>query len=159
MITIRNEQKDALRMPLIIKQIRGLVEHVKTNFPDETAGETDDELFDRIKETLERAEKYDIRAERDVYKYINISMIYGADFDEKEETAWTVDYLNDEDVSSPTMRINRLYEEILYRLEVEENNARIEEKFYGDTGEKAEEEDWSDDMGDNEDEDDGSEDS
>ncbi len=131
MLVLRKEQKDALRIPLIEKQIMGLVEHIKTNFPDETAGKTDDELFDRIKETLVRAEKYDIKAERDVYKYVNISMLYGADFDEAEETAWTADYLNDEAVSTPNMRINRLYEEVVCRLEVEENNARIEKEFYG----------------------------
>lgn len=137
MIIIRNEQKDALRNPLTHKQILGLVDHIKSNFPDETAGKSDNELCDRVKETLSRAEKYDVKAERDVYKFINISMLYGADFDEKKETSWTAEYLTDEDVSTSGMRINRLYSEVLYRLKVKENNAEIYKRFYG-TGPKQE---------------------
>jgi len=143
MIILRKEQKDALRILLIQRQILGLVDHVKNHFPDETAGKSDDELFDQIMATLERAEKYGIKSECDVYQYINISMLYGADFDEKGDTAWTVDYLADEDVSSPTQRINRLFDEVVYRLEVEENSARIEKEFYG--GSRDDEEGWDED--------------
>ncbi len=132
MLIIRKEQKNALQISLINRQILGLVDHAKNHFPDETAGKTDDELFDLIKVTLERAEKYDIKDERDVYKYINISMLYGADFDEQQETKWTVDYLSDEDVSSPSKRLDRLYQEIVHRFEIDEKNARIKKEFYSE---------------------------
>ena len=130
MIILRNEQKDSLKIPLIHKQVLGLVAHIKKHFPRATAEKTDDELYDRIKKTVKGAEKYGIKAERDVFKYINISMLYGVDFDERPETAWTVKYLTHEDISSPSLRINRLYDEVVYRMKVDEKNALLLNKYY-----------------------------
>lgn len=132
MLTIRQAQIEALRSPMIRQFHQELLEHVKTCFVEETDGKSDKEILGHIRQTLKRAEVYGIKAEKDLYLYINVSMLYGVDFDEQEETKWTADYLTDEDVSSPTLRMNRLHEEIVRRLEVDENNARIEKEFYRD---------------------------
>ena len=90
------------------------------------------ELCERLAAVVRRAGKYGITSERDLHKYVNITLLHGPDFDEREETAWTVDYLTDPAVASPTQRIDRLHQEVGYRLEVEEHNAAIEKEFYGD---------------------------
>ena len=122
MLTIRREQFKALRVSLIRRFHQELLEHVKTNFVDETEGKSDKELLEHISQALKRAEVYGLKAERDLYKYINVSMLYGPNFDQ-EETAWTRDYLVDEDVSSPSQRMNRLCQEVVCRLDVEERTA------------------------------------
>jgi hypothetical protein len=156
MLTIRREQIEALRVPLIRRFHQELLEHVKTHFVEETEGKSDKEILEHIRQALKRAEVYGLKAERELYMYINVSMLYGADFDEQEETKWTADYLTDEDVSSPTLRMNRLYEEIVHRLEVDENNARIEKEFYRDRSDEEddESEDRAEEDRDDEDEDD-----
>jgi len=131
MFTIRRKQLEALLVPLIRRFHQELLEHVKTHFVEETEGKSDKELLEHIGQALKRAEAYGLKAERDLYMYINVSMLYGPYFDQEEETAWTRDYLIDKDVSSPSQRINRLYEEVIYRLEVEEKSAEIKKRFYG----------------------------
>ena len=126
MLTIRKEQTEAMRRPLVEQRIVDLVAHVKQDFPEETRGQSDEELYDRIEETLKRAERYDITSDRDVYKYVNISMIYGIDFNEQDETDWTADYLTDQEVTNPTHRMDRLYSEVIRRLEAEERYAAVE---------------------------------
>jgi hypothetical protein len=131
MLTIRREQMEAMRVPLIRRFHQGLLEHVKTNFLDEIKGKSDKELLEHIGQALKRAEGYGIKSERDLYLYINVSMLYGPHFDQEEETFWTRGYLADEDVSSPSQRMKRLYEEVVYRLEAEEKSAEIKKRFYG----------------------------
>lgn len=131
MLTIRRDQLDALRAPAVHELVLELVTHIKHHFPAETAGESDEDLYARVKATLHRAEKYGMQGKRDAYRYVDVSMLYGADFDERPVTAWTVDFLTDEDVSSPSQRMNRLFDEVSYRLEVEESNARVRGEFYG----------------------------
>ncbi len=141
MLIIRKEQIDFLMAPKTHQLVHNLMDHAKQHFPEECAPKEDPDLYNQIADTVKRAKKYNIKNENDLYKYVNITMLYGPDFDEQEATQWTAEYLTDESVSSPCQRLNRLYEEIIYRLEVEENNAAIEKEFYGD-GE--EEEDWDD---------------
>lgn len=131
MITIRQEQIEALRIPLIQQFCQELLEHVKIKFVEETEGKSDMELIEHIRQALKRAEVYGLKAERDLYMYINVSMLYGPRFDQQEVTAWTRDYLLDEDVSSQSQRMERLHEEVVYRLEAVEKSIEIKKRFYG----------------------------
>lgn len=132
MLTIRSEQMEVLRGPFTHRIVLNLMAHARQHFPEECSHLSDEELREQMAETARRAEKYDITGERDLHKYVNITKIYDLDFDEQEETAWTVTYLTDPAVALPSQRIDRLHEEAIYRLEVEENNAAIEMEFYGD---------------------------
>jgi hypothetical protein len=117
MLTLRGEQIEILAAPRLERLYEDLVAHVRKDFPEETDGLSDERLLAHMRLVLKRARKYGIRAERDVYKYVNLSVLFGPYFDEKEETAWTKDYLLDEDISDPHQRMNRLYEEAIDRLE------------------------------------------
>ena len=131
MLRIRAEQMEILRAPLVHRIVLNLVAHARQHFPEQCAAQSDQELYEQMADTVRRAEKYDITSERDLHKYVNITMVYGPGFDEQDETAWTVAYLTDPVVVLPSRRIDRLHEEVIYRLEVEENNTAIERGFYG----------------------------
>ena len=122
MLKIREEQLAALRSTLVRSFHQKLLRHVREYFREETEDRGNGELLDHIRKTLERAGTYGLRAERDLFKYINISMIYGPDFDQKEETAWMREYLNDDDVPDPSQRLHRLHEAVIHRLRREENS-------------------------------------
>ncbi len=129
MIVIREEQIDTL-----IKQIQTtfhgeLLVHVKNFFPDITAEYEDKVLLQHIRKSLDRAKTYQLTTERDLYKYVNITMIYGHDFDEKTEHGWMKEYLTDTDVPNPSQRLSRLYEEILERLERDAKNKRFQREY------------------------------
>jgi hypothetical protein len=117
MLTLRSEQIQILAAPKLEQFYKDLVVHVRKNFPGETDAFSDETLLAHMRLVLKRARKYGIRAERDVYKYVNLTMLFGAYFDEAEETAWSNALLTDKDVADPHQRMNRLYEEAVDRLE------------------------------------------
>ena len=135
MLIIRKEQIAALSETGRHRMILNIMAHVKEYFPEETEVVAEDELYERISRTIERAKPYGILAERDVYKFVDVSMIYGMEFDEAEETAWTKTYLTDPDIPGPRQRMDLLFDEVVHRLETEENNSAIAEAYYGNSPE------------------------
>ncbi len=108
-----------------------LMEHAKSCFPDEISEMGEKAAYELIDQALTKAESYQIATERDLYKLFNIIMLYDIGFDEDPETEWMQAYLTDPDIPAVGDRVRRLYEEVVHRLEVEENNQKIEERFYG----------------------------
>ncbi len=122
MLKIREEQLAALRIPLVRRFDQRLLRHVRTHFQEETENRSDAELLDHIRQALDRALTYGLRKGQDLFKYVNVSMIYGPDFDEREETAWLREYLIDDDVPDPSQRAHRLHEAVIHRLRSEEDS-------------------------------------
>ncbi len=120
MWTIRKEQIAALRQPLVAGFHRELLGHVRKHFVEETENRSDEEILEHIRQAAGRAALYGFTSERDVYNYINISMLLGPDFDQAKESRWTRKFLVDKNILSPSRRLDRLYEELTRRLELEE---------------------------------------
>jgi|WetSurMetagenome_2_1015567.scaffolds.fasta_scaffold349632_2 hypothetical protein len=118
--TIRKEQMQALRAPLLARLHQELLLHVKKHFAKKIRERSDEELLNHIRRVVSRAFQYGFRSERQVYNYVNISMILGPDFDRAEEMQWTRKYLLDPK-KTPTIRIDGLFDELLRRLEAEED--------------------------------------
>jgi hypothetical protein len=116
---IRKEQMQALREPLLARFHLQLLKHVRKHFADETAGESDGEILNHIRHAAGRAAHHGFTSERDVYNYVNISIILGPDFEEAEESQWTKKYLLDRN-AAPGKRIDGLHEELLQKLKEEE---------------------------------------
>lgn len=120
MLTLRNKQMETLQRVPRKKLHRALLAHVKHYFPAQTARKNDFCLLTEIHKAHRRAATYGLKTEKEIYLFVNIAIVYGADFDQKEETAWTRAYLTDEDISSPGQRLDRLHEAVVARLEVAE---------------------------------------
>ncbi len=132
MLLIRREQMEALRAPFRNQMRDDLMERARGCFPDEVSEMGDEATIELIDAAMTKADLYRIVTERDMYKLFNIIMLHGIDFDKSPETEWTKAYLTDPDIPAVGDRVRRLYEEVVYRLEVEESNRRIEEQFYGE---------------------------
>ena len=134
MLTIRKKQIQAMRPALVRRFLEKLLQHIRTFFEAECEGRSDEELLEHIQRALERAGAYGLVAERDLFQYVNVSMLHGPDFDQQPETTWTRDFLTDEDVPDPGQRMDRLFQEVVHRLEVVEQNARLRDRFYSRGG-------------------------
>ena len=132
MLIIRKKQLETLRNPRLKQLHRDLLVHVKEHFQAEVAERTDQELLDHIRRALDQAAVYGLRAERDLYLFVNITLLYGLEFDRQDQTAWTREFLEDEAVSEPGQRLALLYDEIIHRLEHMERMPEIRKRFYGD---------------------------
>jgi hypothetical protein len=119
MLTIRKEQMQALSRVTIQEFEKDMAQHLTQFFPDESAAMGDKALRAHIRHAIARAKEYGVTSERDLCKYLNLTMVYGRDFDTDPELEWMRDFLADPDVPDPGERMSRLYAESLHRLERE----------------------------------------
>jgi len=110
MLTIRQDQIEIFRQVALSEFEHRMLEHIGKFFPRqiETLGETG--MRELIRHGIKRAEGYGIIAERDVCKYIDVSVVFGREFDTDSRTSWASTILRDSALTSPTDRINRLFE-------------------------------------------------
>ena len=109
----------ALQEPMLERFHLELLEHVKAHFPSATRERSDEALLEHIREALDRAARHGLSTEKDLYRFVNVSMVLGPRFDEEESTAWAREYLSDSFVTDPGQRLQRLCGELLRRMKAE----------------------------------------
>jgi hypothetical protein len=91
MFKIRREQAQAFREEALRDFEDRVLAHAGRCFPDRTASLGEDAVRHLIRRGVERAACYGIVAERDVCMYVDLMLVFGADFD--RENAWARDIL------------------------------------------------------------------
>lgn len=81
--------------------------HLNRCFGEECRAMGEPAVRERIRYGIKRASEYQITAERDVCKYIDLMMAFGRDFD---QDAWAASVLKDRGLRDPTTRLETLYE-------------------------------------------------
>jgi hypothetical protein len=110
MITIREEQFAAFRRVSIRDFERRMMEHIRKCFPArlDTLGEQ--KVIDLIKYGIQRAAHYGITTQRDVCKYIDLSVVFGREFDTDPKLPWARSVLEDSSAAGSMERMDYLYE-------------------------------------------------
>jgi hypothetical protein len=88
---IRREQAMAFRAEALRDFEDRVLMHVRRCFPDRAASLEEDAVRNLIRRGVERAAAYRIVAERDVCMYVDLMLVFGADFD--SERAWAREVL------------------------------------------------------------------
>jgi hypothetical protein len=104
---IRKDQADAFRQPLAKGFEDRMVQHLRDAFPARVEGLGDDALRAEIRHGVTRAAQYNITAERDVARFIDLMFLVRRDFDTSQETPWARPILTDK-ASSAENRLRRL---------------------------------------------------
>ena len=65
-----------------------MVEHLNKHFPEHCDKLGEEGVRETIRYGIDRAASYDITAERDVCKYIDLMFVFGQDFDQDEKYPW-----------------------------------------------------------------------
>jgi hypothetical protein len=102
-----------------------MVVHLNEFFPEQCEALGEAKTREAIREGIDRAARYEIVAECDVCKYIDLMFAFGRNFDTDPKLPWAGEVLNAPAIDDPTARINVLYDaarEYLRRL------ARISDK-------------------------------
>ena len=81
-LQIKRHQMDAFRESAEQGFVRRAVEHLRASFPDSLANQDATELRSLIREGIQRAARYGIRAERDVVRFIELMVAVQPEFDE-----------------------------------------------------------------------------
>ena len=108
-MVIREEQMIAFAESTTTDFQNRMVVHLNKCFPDECGALKEPGVRETIRYGIERSAHYEVRAERDVCKYIDLMMVFGRDFDTREDLPWASQILNDRVVRTPTARMDRLF--------------------------------------------------
>lgn len=88
MLTIRPKQLDVLSEPHLKAFEDRMVTHLKELFTNQTERLGEPKLREVIRHGINRAAVYGISIECDVCKYIDLMMVWGADFDQDQKLPW-----------------------------------------------------------------------
>ena len=126
MLTIRKEQL-AVFGPLGKKAFEDrMITHLKKVFPEQSESLGEPKLRKIIQYGTQRAASYKIISERDVCKYIDLMILYGADFDKDPKLPWAQSILQNKGIKDPTIKIDNLFN----AAKAQENDGRAEHASY-----------------------------
>lgn len=125
MRTIRTAQMQALGQRPRDLFIVAMCTHLRTYFPAQAWLLTGAELKDRISACLSRAERYQLRSQRDACRYLSLAAQYGWQFDSDRDLSWMREHLTDCRISSPSDRLDRLVKQCIHRQAVRAANQQL----------------------------------
>jgi hypothetical protein len=111
MLIIRKEQMQVLEQAAFGGFEDRMVVHLQRFFPEQYAALDDDGMRETVRYGIEWAKSYSIVDERDVCRYIDLMIVFGRHFDTSPETLWAGRILNQESLTDPTSKVERLYDE------------------------------------------------
>lgn len=117
MLIIRKEQIEEFGKIAQKRFVEGMVAHLFQFFPEECEALGTEETVEAIYDALERAGHYGFVSERDVCLYMDVMFAFGRDFDEDPDLPWAKEILNDEALSRPLERIDKLYDVAMEKAE------------------------------------------
>jgi hypothetical protein len=112
MLKIRKEQMEIFGELMLRKFEDYMVVHIQDDFAEQVKETPEDALRATIQKGLSKTERYNIKIEYNIERYIDLMFILGEDFDTAEKTQWAGELLRNEQMSA-LERINRIY----YQLE------------------------------------------
>jgi hypothetical protein len=81
--------------------------HLRSTFPDLTAGRVDEEILRFVRLGVDRSASYGIVIERDVERFIEYMVLYGPRFDADPRYAWAAKLLSAQALSG-TAKMDRI---------------------------------------------------
>ncbi len=105
---IRQEQVAALGKSSLDDFIERMVVHLNKFFPEQCQALGQEKTQEAVRYGIQRAASYEITAEPDVCKYVDLMFGFGRDFDTDPRYPWAIAALKDPGTPDPTARINRL---------------------------------------------------
>jgi len=109
MLTLRPEQLQKFSDAAVKRFEDGMVVHLKKFFPEECAALGEVKLRQLIQHGIVRARLYGVTGRRDVCNYIDIMLVFGANFDIDPNLPWARQLLTNARVTDPSARMRRLY--------------------------------------------------
>ncbi|MGA2987123.1 MAG: hypothetical protein ABSG32_25285 [Terriglobia bacterium] len=88
MLIIRKKQMAVFVEVEIEKFVDGMLVHLRKFFPRQCEAMGEPQLRETIRYGIKRAAAYGITAERDVYKYVDLMVVFGRDFDADKQFPW-----------------------------------------------------------------------
>lgn len=95
MFTMRQQQTDVFAADYRQTFEDRMVQHLRIRFPTKCEELGEEMVRDRIRDGIKRAARYEIKAERDVVRFIRFMFGIRPDFDSSRKTPWAGPILKD----------------------------------------------------------------
>lgn len=79
---------------------RRAVAHIRENLPEQSAGFSDPQIRERVRDGVRRANRYGLESERQAMCFIDTGFLIGPDFDTRSDTRWARTLLEDRQLSA-----------------------------------------------------------
>ncbi|HEV2763855.1 MAG TPA: hypothetical protein VGV38_12815 [Pyrinomonadaceae bacterium] len=114
-LVIRPQQLGAFRTAAQADYVRRMVEHLRTNFPEEcrARGYDPESLHAHVSRAVVEAERYGVREEADLQLYLECLALLGPDFD--REVDWAADALNRPDLDG-TAKMDAIHDHLVVKF-------------------------------------------
>jgi len=109
MLVIRKAQMDVFGIYELKRFEDHMVLHLREKLSEDVKDIPEDILRNTIQKGISDSDKYGIRYEDDVERYIDLMFILGRDFDTAENSGWAGEVLKEE-AMSPEERLDRIFE-------------------------------------------------
>ncbi|MFZ4790700.1 MAG: hypothetical protein ACOYMW_07395 [Candidatus Competibacteraceae bacterium] len=129
MLVIRKAQMEAFEKIAVRRFEDGLLDHLRTFFPDHTAVLGDQQLVRVIRYGLQRAQSRNVQTERGVYRYLALMFMLGSLFDEDPQLPWAA---AQEPVTPPAVNEGETAESAPPPEEIPETPDAQIERVYGE---------------------------
>lgn len=106
-----------------------LATHCRTYYPNTVSQLTQEALLAHLHICHSRAQHYGLTSRRDLYRFVNLALSFGWEFDRDANLPWVRQYLSDTRLNSPAQRLELLVKYAIHRLEIEESNRALRQQF------------------------------
>ncbi|MDJ0819196.1 MAG: hypothetical protein QNJ58_23505 [Desulfobacterales bacterium] len=113
MLVIRKAQIDGMSEYMLDRFVTKMVVHLRTNYPEKTTERNDENLKKFIRDSVDRAHSFNIRADDNLETFIEHTVLHGLDFFEKDAFKWAKAILEDEMVNE-TEKMNGIIEQQIF---------------------------------------------
>jgi hypothetical protein len=122
MLQLNQKQTDALTAGQWQAAMSSAIEHCRRYFQEVVAHLTDAELLQHLEHCFARGRAYDFTSQRDAYRFLNLALEFGWDFDTRIRHSWMRKRLLDPRLATPSERLEWLVKRCIHRLQIEEEN-------------------------------------
>ena len=113
MLRIRNSQMQTFEQAAMSAFELRMVEHLRVIYPKQTRDMPEANLLTLVQSGIGKAREYRVIAEDDIRRYLELMVVYGADFDTDPHSSWAGEILRTKDLDG-SAKIDRLDEYDLF---------------------------------------------
>jgi hypothetical protein len=124
-LTVRNNQLAQFEIYARHNFIEFLCQSLLDLFPEDLRDLDSGDLYRKIEQAITQASCYGLNRKSDIFRYMNLAVTCGWDFDTQPANVWMRNMLVDPAVSCPSDRLDRLIAEYIYRCELEERTRKL----------------------------------
>lgn len=109
MLVIRKEQMVVMSEYMFDSFVSNMVVHLRATYPEKTENKNDESIRKFVRDSVERANSFNVHAADNLETFLECATLYGSDFFRKPEFEWAKTILED-DMIDETEKMNRINE-------------------------------------------------